>query len=207
MGFNLDKLTEICIQEIKKFAGKHQDETFYAFAVDANMLCLNSLEGYEKTFNQYRDKWLTRTRQLNSFDEMSEQEKVWDGYYLESAIKYDVEDVNDKDECLKAYNNRRAKERAKGFSYEDPENAERLKSNTGDWEYQGFFDMHDTHGFDYDAYQTHYYKAMESKTGRAPNTKYAKAMDKLIHSLTDSNVFDVLKKTSDFTISWVDHDY
>ncbi len=56
-NFDIDKLTEFAIQEIKKFSSAHQSETFYGFSIDASLLCLNSIEEFEKSLAHYRKRW------------------------------------------------------------------------------------------------------------------------------------------------------
>ena len=55
--FDVDQMTRASVQAILEFSQKHRDETFYGFAVDANMLCLNSLEAFEKTLQEYSRKY------------------------------------------------------------------------------------------------------------------------------------------------------
>lgn len=43
--------------EIDRFAHTHKRETFYAFAIDANMLCLNSQEAFQESLDRYRAKF------------------------------------------------------------------------------------------------------------------------------------------------------
>ena len=149
--FDIDQLFTIVQAAIREFAASHPDKTFYAFAIDADMLCLNSEENF-----------------------------------AESLVKYQANYPDD---------------------YDDEDNIQELKHNTGDWHYQGFFDLEDEHGFDADAYSDHYGEAGDSDDGTAPHTPYAKAMSALIAKLQGSDVFEPLKRTDDFRISWVDHSY
>lgn len=149
--FDLDQLFDVVQTSVRDFAASHGDETFYAFAIDADMLCLNSEEDF-----------------------------------AESLAKYQA-DYPDK--------------------YNQEENIKDLKYNTGDWLYQGFFDLEDEHGFDSDAYSDHYDQAGASDDGVAPHTEYAKAMSALVDKLKASDAFASLKRTAEFHISWVDHTY
>ncbi|MDO6745521.1 DUF4303 domain-containing protein [Tenacibaculum soleae] len=54
--FDTKKLTEFAIKEITKFANEHKQETFYGFSIDAQLLCLNSEEQFEKTLKWYQEK-------------------------------------------------------------------------------------------------------------------------------------------------------
>ncbi|MBV9849111.1 MAG: hypothetical protein JO250_05420 [Armatimonadetes bacterium] len=54
MMFDVEKLTDFAEAEIQRFATTHQDETFYAFCIDAQLLCLNSEEQLEKTLASHQ---------------------------------------------------------------------------------------------------------------------------------------------------------
>ena len=149
--FDIEKLFNGVRKAVAEFAAKHADETFYAFAIDADMLCLNSEEDFAETLAQYKSRWPDQ--------------------------------------------------------YSDPNEVEDLKYNTGDWLYQGFYDLNDADGFDRSAYNEHYAEAGSSEDGTAPHTHYAKAMDELIVRLTNSDVFAALNRTADFRVDWVDHTY
>jgi hypothetical protein len=56
-SFNHDLMLGASLTAIESFAKEHIAETFYAFAIDADMLCLNSLQEFEKTLQQYALKW------------------------------------------------------------------------------------------------------------------------------------------------------
>lgn len=149
--FDIDRMADAVSSAIKEFAESHPDEIFYAFAIDADMLCLNSEECFNQTLEQYRSQY-------------------------------------------------------KG-KFQDDSEIEDLKSNTGDWEYQGFFDLEDEHGFDGDAYADHYDEAGKSESGTAAHTEYAKAMTTLIERLKQQSVFTPLRCSNSFRVSWVDHSY
>jgi hypothetical protein len=53
--FDVEKLTEFAMQAITVFASNHADETFYAFAIDADLLCLNSVEQFRITLSEYQN--------------------------------------------------------------------------------------------------------------------------------------------------------
>jgi len=55
--FDLDRLLEASVAAISTFATAHRSETFYAFAIDANMLCLNSEEKFAKSLREYQSKY------------------------------------------------------------------------------------------------------------------------------------------------------
>ncbi|WCO03550.1 DUF4303 domain-containing protein [Psychroserpens ponticola] len=144
--FDTNKLTEFAIAKITKFAKEHQEETFYGFSIDTNLLCLNSEEEFQKSLKYYREKF--------------------GGY--------------DTDELIAD-----------------------LKENTGDWEYQGFAEFDENSGFDMEEYNEHYHEDEDYQL----TSDYAKSMEKVVENLKESGVFDLLKKTNDFYINRVEHNY
>jgi hypothetical protein len=55
--FNITRMVNIASAAISEFAIAHQHETFYAFAIDSNMLCLNSIEQFQKKLAQYKQNY------------------------------------------------------------------------------------------------------------------------------------------------------
>jgi hypothetical protein len=55
--FDIDRLTRFAFKSIIDFSQKHLDEVFYGFAIDANLLCLNSEEQFVSTLEKYRHQW------------------------------------------------------------------------------------------------------------------------------------------------------
>lgn len=55
--FDIDKMFIESKKAIKNFAKEHSGETFYAFSIDADMLCLNSEEEFKKTLKYYQKKY------------------------------------------------------------------------------------------------------------------------------------------------------
>lgn len=207
MAFDIEKMTSFSIAAIKAFAKEHPEETFYAFAVDASILCLNSEECAAATLKRYQDDWDRTTRELRSTDEMTEEDHQIEKFSVDLAEKYNGLDRNNAMACLAVINKNRALRRDKGCDYRTLDGIRRLRENTGDWEYQGFADLEEEHGFDHDLYSQHYDAAAESDDGHAPETEYAKAMTALIEALTAANAFTCLRTTPDFKATWVDHDY
>jgi hypothetical protein len=155
-GFDIEKMFIASKKAIEKFVTEHSEETFFAFSIDANMLCLNSEEEFKKTLKYYQEK------------------------YPES--------------------------------YNDNEKIDELKYNTGDWGYQGFFDLED--GFDHELYSEHYHIPFDNKDLEDEelakffqNTPYHRAMSKLLEKLVENGVFDSLKKTTDFKVFLSEHNY
>ena len=46
--FDVERLADFAETALQNFALAHQNETFYAFAIDAHLLCLNSEEQFQK---------------------------------------------------------------------------------------------------------------------------------------------------------------
>jgi hypothetical protein len=207
MAFDIDKMTSFSISAIRAFSERHQSETFYAFAIDASMLCLNSEECAAATLTKYRDKWIQSTRELQSINHMTEADKKESKFVLDLAAKYKGLNLSDAEACLAVINRSRARRREEGCTYFTPQGVLTLRENTGDWEYQGFARLDEKHGFDHLLYSEHYDAAAESDDGHAPDSDYAKAMTSLVSALIAADAFSCLKRSSDFKISWVDHDY
>jgi len=149
--FDISKMTEVATKAILDFSEKHENEVFYAFAIDANLLCLNSVDSFRETLNSFQLRW--------------------------------------PDE------------------FDSPEQIEKLRFDTGDWKYQGFYDLKSEDGFDEEMYEDHYYIAMDSPTFHAPHTDYAIAMNRLLARLQHQDSFSSLKRTLNFTTRWVEHSY
>ena len=87
--------------------------------------------------------------------------------------------------------------------YSDAEEIQNLRINTGDWKYQGFADIEDSGGFDSEAYDEHYQASDEAQK----YTPYGLAMDNLIAELSTRDAFLPLRRTSDFFVNRVEHNY
>jgi hypothetical protein len=57
MSFDIDGLATFAHAAIASFAKRSYGETFYAFAIDASLLCLNSVEQFEMTLASYQAKF------------------------------------------------------------------------------------------------------------------------------------------------------
>ena len=206
MAFNIEKLVKFCIAEIEEFAEDHQNETFYGFVIDADMLCLNSVEEAEKTLTEYQDRNDRLMRRLEKWEDITEEDFNWDKSYDFEIDDFELfinADQKIKDEFLSEANDDRERRRQKGNPYRQDAEIKDLRENTGDWAYQGFADMTSKHGFDNKAYDRHYGMSDE----RQKTSAYGKAMDEVLKRLKDSNVFKCLKTTDDFYIIRVEHDY
>lgn len=207
MPFDVEKLVINCEAAIDAFAGKHREEHFYAFAIDASMLCLNSIERFESTLKRYQDRWERQTRWVSSPADMTELDWRDEDFLLGLEERHGGLDRSNKEACVAIINESRERRRREGCEYLTEAGILALKMNTGDWDYQGFADLSAEHGFDSGQYDEHYYAAMESDDGHASSTAYAKAMTLLVELLKQRNAFESLAVTTDFWASWVDHSY
>ena len=203
MSFDIDKLFDICVEEIKRFSMSHQDELFYGFAIDASLLCLNSEEKVEKLLTEYCSKWERSTLFINTWDDLTPKDIIEMEWLFRQKAQYEGLDLDDKQECIKALNEFRGKKRKEGNPYKTKSRKNDLRENTGDWENQGFFEMTNEVGFDNEAYEKHYDMNEEDQK----KSEYGLAMDKLIEKLKISKVFEGLKTTQDFYAIRVEHDY
>jgi Domain of unknown function (DUF4303) len=56
MAFDVEQLSNFALKAIIDFAKAHKEETFYAFAIDASLLCFNSEQAFERTLNDYQKR-------------------------------------------------------------------------------------------------------------------------------------------------------
>ena len=54
MAFDIKKMAIFAHDAIASFAARHDNETFYGFALDSNLLCLNSVEKFATTIAEYQ---------------------------------------------------------------------------------------------------------------------------------------------------------
>jgi hypothetical protein len=203
MAFDVERLFEFCVAEIKRFAQTHQGETFYAFAVDEGLLCLNSEEAFARTLEKYQENWDHKIRPIERWEELSKWEVSDADQILEYSEEDDGLDRSDQKACLAVINEYRARERARGNQYRTAAGIKTIRQSTGAWAYQGFATMTDSVGFDDAAYQEHYGLSDEEQTTSA----YGIAMDRLVQRLRESGVFECLRKAPDFYATRVEHIY
>lgn len=203
MPFDLDKLFEFCKAEIEAFSKDHQSEIFYGFAIDASLLCLNSVEHFASALHEYQAGWEVKARPIEKWEDLTDDDLEDADYMLGLEERFNKLDRNDKDACLAVINKRRLRFREEGNPYKTQEGIEELRENPGDWQYQGFAAMSDSVGFDEAAYATHYDMTDEDQM----NSEYGLVMDELVEKLKQSNAFDCLKQTDDFFVVRVEHDY
>ncbi len=203
MAFDVHSLVRFSISEIHRFAVGHPNERFYAFAIDANLLCVNSEEAFARTLQQYQNDWDRKARPFEAWSELSPHDISDADYLLETHVEYSGLDKSDKTACLAVINQDRARFRRGGNPYRELENIASLRNNTGDWAYHGFAHMDGAVGFDDEAYSLHYDLSDEEQSVSA----YAKAMDEIVARLIAAGAFDPLRRTPDFYATRVEHTY
>lgn len=52
--FDQAKMLKKCVKVIEKVGRRHPHEAFYAFAIDASLLCLNTEEGFAECLSEYQ---------------------------------------------------------------------------------------------------------------------------------------------------------
>lgn len=191
------------IQEIEAFANQHQDETFYAFAIDADLLCFNSEERFTVTLEKYRKDWEHNSRHIDCWQDLTEEELKYARIIMKvEGIEGDPS-PEQKADYLIGQNEFNKSIRDKGNPYYQEDEISDLKFNTGDWEYQGFSCLETSRGFDVRAYDNHY----DMSPSQQKKSPYGKAMDLLLEDLKNSNTFNRIRKTKDFQIIRVEHNY
>ena len=203
MAFDVEKLTTFCMDEIRRFAERHQNEVFYAFAIDASLLCLNSEEEFAATLRQYQDEWDRKTRPVQRWEDLTEGDLRDSEFLLGLHERHSGLDRFDKSSCLHVINESRSRDREKGNPYRNPQEMQSLRENTGDWAYQGFADMAGIDGFDDEAYGEHY----DMSEDRQKTSAYGAAMNVLIERLCSRNTFTWLKTAPSFYATRVEHNY
>ena len=143
---DIQSLIKLAIEKIQEFSAENSEQTFYAFAIDAGMLCFNSNEGFAESLQRYQ--------------------KDFEGY-------------------------------------EDPDKIESLKYNTGDWSFQGFYELSDDFEELEDVYEEHY----DMSDDEQQTSEYQTLMTQLLEGLNDAQVFNALKTTDDFRTFLAGHKY
>lgn len=60
-SFDVDRLFNYSREKILEFSESHQEETFYGFSIDSNLLCLNSEECFKKELEDFTDQFGRQT--------------------------------------------------------------------------------------------------------------------------------------------------
>lgn len=206
MPFDLDILTEFSIDAIQRFAMSHREESFYAFAIDANLLCLNSEEACAKTLREYQESWERKNRLVSVWEELAKEEakSAIDMLKRYCSMKLiEKSQISDEAGRLKTLNELRSQEREKGNPYHVPSKIQDLRDSTGDWPYQGFAELEEGVGFDSSAYEEHYTLNSEEQK-RSP---YGLAMDELVARLIARKAFTPLNTVVGFRAYRAEHTY
>ena len=95
---------------------------------------------------------------------------------------------------------------AKYPRYKEEDWKQGLKSNSGDWKYQGFAAFSDEHGFDTVLHDEHYNLHFPLSDGQTLTTEYSVVMDKVMELLVQRDAFGPLKRTKAFSISREEYD-
>lgn len=205
--FDVEKLTAFAVAEITKFAAEHRAETFYGFAIDASLLCLNSVERFEESLAWHRARWEASNKPLDA-TALPEKELL----RLQERLAENIEDAAldgpygaplTLEDLIREENEIRSADRKRGNPYLSKRGIEELRDNTGNWRYQGFVQMEAQHGFDDKAYGKH----CEVSGLKQKFSTYGIAMDALLKGIKQSDVLLQLRRTKDFRICRVEHNY
>ncbi len=204
MSFNLDSLLQKSVESIREFSSQHEDETFYAFAIDENLLCLNSVEEFQKTLYRYREKDQHDRRALKSWVEVDERDiKRFDYMFNRNPTL----DQNNPDEVKKfvfeQHNILRELRKDNPPSHQSPGHIALLRASTGDWSYQGFARFSEEDGFDFKAYYK--FDDLNGDTKAQASSKYGVAMKTLIRMIEETGILGLLKRTPNFYATVVSH--
>lgn len=136
---------EKCVNFIQEFILLHQKETFYAFAIDAGLLCMNSEEGAQKVLNQYIENWEKNSGTLLTFDSINSLEVESARFQYNSLVKHGRTKIQSFDQYLEnyisAYNESIEMNIKNGNPYKTEKKRQSIRFQTGDWAYQGFNQM------------------------------------------------------------------
>ncbi|AOP33369.1 hypothetical protein A0128_05625 [Leptospira tipperaryensis] len=75
--FDVQKLANFALSEIEKFSKEHPNETFYTFAIDSSLLCMNSIEHFEKSLKEFASKSPRYYDSPDQIRKLRESPKAW----------------------------------------------------------------------------------------------------------------------------------
>jgi len=204
MSFNLDSLLQKSIESIRDFSSQHANETFYAFAIDENLLCLNSVEEFEKTLHRYREKDQHDRRALKSWVEVDERDiKRFDHMFAYNRT-FDQNNVDEvKKFVFEQHNILRELRKDDPPSHQSPGHIALLRASTGDWCYQGFASFREEDGFDFKAYYK--FDDLNGDKKAQARCEYGVAMKTLIRMIEESGILGLLNRTPNFYSTVVSH--
>ncbi len=204
MSFNLNSLLQKSVESIRDFSSQHAHETFYAFAIDENLLCLNSVEEFEKTLYRYREKDQHDRRALKSWVEVDERDIKRFDYMFNRNPTLDQNNLEEvKKFVLEQHNILRELSKDRPPSHQSPGHIALLRANTGDWCYQSFASFSEEDGFDFKAYYK--YDDLNGDKKAQARSKYGVAMKTLIQMIEESGILGLLKRTPNFYSTVVSH--
>jgi hypothetical protein len=181
---------------LRTFLGKHRDETFYAMAVDAGYLYLNSEEEFEKRRQRHSAEWEDETKAVTLAEVRACDQGELASKYPSLAFSIDQGDSFKR--ALEVEQTARAKQRAKGNPYEKRGSPDwkSLRYGTGNFTYGEIVSLN----LD-EAYQAHY------ENDQPANSPYAKKVRAIIAALKrdEAKLLARVKRSKDFRIYSVDH--
>ena len=77
MNFDVEKMHLYCEAAVAEFARDHPDEVFYAFAIDSDLLCLNSEEKFVESLSKYQSNWSKHYSNQNDIHELRYNTGDW----------------------------------------------------------------------------------------------------------------------------------
>ncbi len=208
--YNITKIIADIEEKVRIFAQDHSDETFYAFALDAGMLCLSSEEGFTTHIQKCIDRWYESHSQMMTRADLEERMIEHLKQQFEKTPKEMLKyhgNASTADEYIDHYveeiNEDSRDSLEDGCLYEDKEKVTSLRYSTGDWPYQGFADLK-TRDLEI-SNETHYNLNDEEQNC----TEYSEL---IIHILSviernKESVFASLKRSDDFQVLQAKHDY
>ncbi|MDY8136052.1 DUF4303 domain-containing protein [Aquimarina sp. 2201CG5-10] len=200
--YNIEKTLANITKQIEEFAKSHKEENFYAFAVDAGMLCLSSEEGFNRIINTYSRDWQASHEKIILRKDLTKDEieiieeefksmpqnllKIQNTSNLEEYINY----------YLKIENKVNQDALEKGNPYKKEEKITSLRYNPGDWPYQGFEKLNFE---ELDATYEEHYELNEKEQN---NSEYSQFIKNLLNEIDQNSdkIFAPLNCTKDFKV-------
>jgi hypothetical protein len=204
MPFKMNSLFQKSVESIRDFSSQHANETFYAFAIDENLLCLNSVEEFEKTLCRYREKDQHDRRALKSWVEVDERDIKRFDYKFNGNHTLDRNNLDEvKKFVFEQHNILRELRKDDPPSHQSPGHIALLRASTGDWCYQGFASFSEADGFDFNAYYK--FNDLDGDKKAQARSEYGVAMKSLIQMIEESGILGLLNRTPNFYSTVVSH--
>ncbi len=207
--YDIKKVFADAVKQIHEFAAKHKEETFYAFAIDAGMLCLSSEEGFQKVVKEYRDRWQASNEKVMTREDLEEHEiemykMIFDSRPPSIVARSKVANLDEYiEQQIQRKNESRREALEEGNPYDKEEKAIELRYNTGDWPYQGFGDLN------YQGSEAVYEEHYDMTDEEQENSEYSQFIKNLLNVFerNKDKVFAPLNCTADFKVINAKHDY